>query len=305
MCMFSREVRNVADTRMFGRLIDGSEQVLVYQMALQAGEDLAMVLPLPVPPDAGENAIRFINLERAPHFFNDLGNEVPVWKDERRVVRDYESLSAHEPARATLAVRTVGRYEASFVPSLADFIRLDARFRLPDAIWSQVSVYRDWGFAVFKLRETGSTAGEAVHPMAMRFPTRYHWSLFFPTVHVHDGELHETAWFDHLIYFQDYIGRKWGSLWFHDAQQIAETAVPQWPEKVQYERSFYRVADAFGKILPEEARYGRVRWGATADVSKELRKGSGEVLDAEMPVHGFGLSGTLKNRDTWFHMDTL
>ena len=27
-------------------------------------------------------------------------------------------------------------------------------------------------------------------------------SLFFPTVHVHDGELHSTARFDHALYYQ-------------------------------------------------------------------------------------------------------
>jgi hypothetical protein len=41
-----------------------------------------------------------------------------------------------------------------------------------------------------------------VHPMAMTFPTRDPDRLFFPTVHVHDGRFHDTAKFDHALYFQ-------------------------------------------------------------------------------------------------------
>ena len=48
-----------------------------------------------------------------------------------------------------------------------------------------------------KLRQGGD-----VHPMAFRFPTRDPSSVFFPTVHVHDGEVVETARFDHDLYWQ-------------------------------------------------------------------------------------------------------
>jgi len=44
-------------------------------------------------------------------------------------------------------------------------------------------IYEDFGFAVFKLR-----AGlKRIHSMALEFPRRDPKSLFFPTVHVHDG----------------------------------------------------------------------------------------------------------------------
>lgn len=38
--------------------------------------------------------------------------------------------------------------------------------------------------------------------MAFRFRTRHPDRVFFPTVHVHDGEVHETADFDHQLYYQ-------------------------------------------------------------------------------------------------------
>jgi hypothetical protein len=37
--------------------------------------------------------------------------------------------------------------------------------------------------------------------MAMKFPTSDP-ALYFPTVHVHDGEVHREAAFDHELYFQ-------------------------------------------------------------------------------------------------------
>ena len=49
-----------------------------------------------------------------------------------------------------------------------DFSRLDERFRISDDAWKKLPQYRDYGFAVFKLK-----AGElTVHPMAFSFPRR-------------------------------------------------------------------------------------------------------------------------------------
>ncbi len=89
-------------------------------------------------------------------------------------------------------------YVASFVPSVADFVRLDPRFRLPEVLFDAVPHYADYGFAVFQLAPGKVT----VHPMALRFPTRDPDRLFFPTVHVHDGRFHAKAKFDHALYFQ-------------------------------------------------------------------------------------------------------
>jgi hypothetical protein len=57
----------------------------------------------------------------------------------------------------------------------------------------------DWGFAVFRLKP-GKKAH--IHPMACRFRTRDASRLFFPTVHVHDGQVHASARFDHSLYDQ-------------------------------------------------------------------------------------------------------
>jgi hypothetical protein len=98
-----------------------------------------------------------------------------------------------------LKVHAVGSFEASFVPGLRDFSRLDPRFRLGDDVWRQLPAYEDYGFAVFKLAK-GRKA--RIHPMAFRFPTRAPDALFFPTVHVHDGAVHRVAEFDHRLFYQ-------------------------------------------------------------------------------------------------------
>jgi hypothetical protein len=49
MCCFSQPVELVGDTNIFARS-DNVRQFLVYSMSYAAPTDLAMVLPLPVPP---------------------------------------------------------------------------------------------------------------------------------------------------------------------------------------------------------------------------------------------------------------
>jgi hypothetical protein len=71
--------------------------------------------------------------------------------------------------------------------------------RLDDTVWTKLPKVADYGFAVFKLK--GGRRQE-IHPMAFRFPTRDPSRLFFPTVHVHEGRVHEKAEFHHILYFQ-------------------------------------------------------------------------------------------------------
>src|SRR5438309_7231570 len=78
MCCFSRNVKLVADTNIFVRGSGDGRQYLVYSMVLDAREDLAMILPIPVPKDSKENAVRFINLEEYPKFFSELRAGFPV-----------------------------------------------------------------------------------------------------------------------------------------------------------------------------------------------------------------------------------
>ena len=152
-----------------------------------------MILPIPLPPMRKEDGVRFINLEKYPKFFFDLHSGFPISQIPRS---KYARPSSHKPV---LKVVAVGSFEASLVPTIKDFNRLDERFRLPSDTWSRLPMYKDYGFVVFKLRK-GSR--QRVHPMAFEFPRGDDSKLFFPTLHIHDGKVHAEAKFDHVLFCQ-------------------------------------------------------------------------------------------------------
>jgi len=185
---------HVSKTNIFARMIEPGRQALAYGMNLEATREIAMVLPLPVVPGSGEDAVTFIDLHEHPRMFDDLAALFHVLQPLSRKGGPSRSLGF----APKLVVHKVGSFIASYVPTRADFVRLDPRFRLPEVLFDAVPAYADHGFAVFQL-EPGKVT---VHPMAMRFPTRDPQRLFFPTVHVHDGRFHATAKFDHALYYQ-------------------------------------------------------------------------------------------------------
>src|SRR5262245_60267255 len=78
MCCFSRPVRFVADTNILAPASKEGRQYLVYSMRIDAAEDLAMILPIPVPSGSAENAVKFINLEKYPEFFVHMRRGFPM-----------------------------------------------------------------------------------------------------------------------------------------------------------------------------------------------------------------------------------
>ena len=220
--MFSGSVRLVSNTHLFARACAAGRQVLVYSMVMDADADLAMILPLPVERGIDETDVNFIDLSPYADFFEDLEKAVNIWQDCR-------SLEAPQAARPKppLLVRNVGSFEASFAPTLADMGRLDSRFRLEPEVWQKLPIYEDFGFAVFKLR-----AGlKCIHPMAFEFPRRDPKSLFFPTVHVHDGQsVPPLADFDHELFFQSAWYPRLEQDWFTSSIPVAscmrQTSLP-------------------------------------------------------------------------------
>lgn len=217
MCCFSGTVTLVDNTRIFARRVDDRAQSLAYAMRVAADADLAMVLPLPTDPAAGEAAVTFVDLSAEPYFFSALDALFPM--DDLSL--SPQSIPKPASRGAPLAVHAVGAFEASFVPSADDFDRLDARFRLAPAVVEGLAARDRFGFAVFQLRGLGPSpapeapwwrrvfAGDApprppasFHPMAMTFRSREPEVLFLPTVHAHDGTLPPTARFDHTLYVQ-------------------------------------------------------------------------------------------------------
>jgi hypothetical protein len=237
MCCFSRPVKKVAGTNIFARESSRERQYLVYSMTLSAPEDLAMILPLPVPKATKEDAVRFINLEKYADFFADMYSGFPH-PDTKPADDDV----GREPtaAKRKLAVIDVGSFQASFVPSIKDFERLDERFRLPGEIWDKLGQYRDYGFAVFKLKQDKKDA-QKIHPMAFEFPRANPKKLFFPTVHIHDGKVHAKASFDHRLYCQT-TGNE-------------ELSMFDWTESTGHAEQFIKIDKAQGIVAKEEHCY--------------------------------------------------
>jgi len=217
MCCFSRPVDSVSATKIFARGFPsgaGSErQFIVYSMTIKAREDLAMVLPIPVQPNSVENALRFINLADYPAFFAKLESGFPM---PRVAAMGSVSLGARG-----LVVHEVGEFEASFVPTVADFVRLDRQFQLPEGTWEKLPQYRNYGFAVFKLKSGART----IHPMAFDFPRANPKSLFFPTVHIHDGTVHPRADFHHTLYCQRNSGESFPVTHWRESPALAGTFI--------------------------------------------------------------------------------
>jgi hypothetical protein len=219
MCCFSVNVRSVSKTRIFARLLPENRQALIYSMSLDTPEDVAMILPIPVPPGSGEKAVRFISFEKYADVFEDIERTFP-----RLVPLGFGGIKSRALPAAEddkLEVQKVGSFDASFVPSIKDFSRLDAQFRLPDGVWEKIGNYAKFGFAVFKLQKGNQT----VHPMAFAFPTAMPGRIFFPTVHIHDGKVHKTAEFDHTLFAQTASGRAPEALGWEESETLASGAV--------------------------------------------------------------------------------
>ena len=128
-----------------------------------------------------------------------------------------------------------------------------------------------------------------VHPMAFEFPRRAPAALFFPTVHIHDGEVHETAMFDHRLYCQ--LGAAPAKGW-ESSNGPASSSHRSWcgrrfrhvvrGERTSFTRSQTRgqvhVEDAFGQRLVAGLAQGGKR-------TREAPMGAARVLACD-PANG-------------------
>jgi hypothetical protein len=271
MCCFSKPVELVADTNIFARS-DNGRQFLVYSMSYAAPGDLAMILPLPVPPGPSEDAVRFINLERYPAFFDDMRRGFPP-KMRYALSAGSRAMSREAPK---LRVHDVGDFEASFAPRMADLDRLDERFRIPTEVWQRLPAYHDYGFAVFKLKAGARSFAGAlrsmfggighktrrVHPMAFTFPRRNPELFYFPTVHVHDRQIHPHAAFDHMLYCQP--------------GAAMEEYLQGWERSRERASEFMKVALAEGIVDPSQCCWRRELKGPLQN--RDTLVGKGGVL---------------------------
>ena len=279
MCRFSHPVATVANTHILARHL-GPTQILVYAMAVDSPTANAMIIPLPTPPDVGEDAIEWIDLSAIPTFFESLGHSLGISDDHHTATRGGASLAAPP----TLAVHEVGDFEASYVPTLADFDRLDERFRLEPGLRASLVREPDWSFAVFQLQP----GRQAVHPMAWRFPTRFPRRCYFPTVHVHDGEEPTFAAFDHALFAQFPGSFRLESERDGTSDDLAELDRTGRGEEARLILSGHTWS-----------RHGLRRWGAgMLDDWQDLAAEAG-ILDLDRGVLYRRMTGHLDNEDVW------
>src|SRR4051794_3149583 len=65
---------HVSATNIFARMTAAGVQALAYSMNLTTAREVAMILPVPVRPGMGDDALRFINLEKHPDMFRELSD---------------------------------------------------------------------------------------------------------------------------------------------------------------------------------------------------------------------------------------
>lgn len=192
MCCFAQPVVEVKNTAIFARLTTDGRQFLLYSMHCKLRKENAMVLPLPV--DTASPDFQFLDMSETPELFTEIERSFvpPRPRSSDGWLGGDEFFDDH------LEVVNVGSFEASWVPSQDQFERLDPRFRISPRVWAELPHYSDYGFAVFKFRR----GEQKVHPMGLCFRTRHPDKLFYPTLHIHDGEIHPQEMFDHVLYAQ-------------------------------------------------------------------------------------------------------
>ncbi len=213
MCCFSGPVTSVSGTKIFAsmRVLLATEgeraQILAYEAMVTTEASNAMVLPIPVRPDVGADGIVLLDMSSVPDFFLVLFRLVEAGTPR------LPTFSAPFP-QPQLTVHRVGAYDVSIVPTIEDFGRLSSLFRLGPSrspVGLGVSLEQPQGLLqVFRQRYPGHSfvvcqiaPGKVdLHPFGVMFLPRHPDHLFFPTLHIHDGALHEKAHFDHQIFAQ-------------------------------------------------------------------------------------------------------
>jgi hypothetical protein len=255
----------VKGTKMFARLDGVGNQYIVYSVEYASTVDTALILPLPIAEC--DPSIQFVPLDGYGDFFNDLASGfVPRNMGRWMQVRsDYGDLPG---------LRHKG---IAYLPSIADFARLDEAFRPPPDFLDQFPHYRDFGFVVAKLPSTevpfeaiGDISAEEfaerrrellgdvpadrarLIPIAFRFATREPRCIYFPTILVQNGECRTTADFDHTLYLQhDKLGNDFA------LQNVGHVSLRA--------SHFMRPVDASGVVCPRSCCFRRILRGLAAN----------------------------------------
>lgn len=233
MASFTQPVSGVSGTRIFARVVN-DRQFLVFSTSVRATGNLALVLPLPVPPGSGADAVRFHDLSLFPEIFvhlQELFQNTGAMAVRGSLGRE---LMENTPALESPVEKV------SFLPGRKAFETLEPCDRLSAAAWTSRPGWSDFGFVVASLRLGSSAGNEAAHipPIAVEFPTRRAGEIFFPTIA------------DDTLYLQSHSG----------GDALASAEIP-WQEGGS-DPNAWLAEESGGVIAPRQAVY-RARLPAT------------------------------------------
>lgn len=184
MCIFTRPVESVSNTRIAVGLVAPGRQLTVYENAVSIGQaGTAMVLPVP-----NGGPIDMLDLSKEDWSWKALDDAYfpkpmsPSWGGTGGFAF---GMQAKGPSR--LAVVTCGGYLVSVAKTMQDLARVDDDvFTLPANIQEVLQKHygEGFGFVVCKFQK-GKTSG---HPIAYTHSPLKDGRLFIPTRHEHGNE---------------------------------------------------------------------------------------------------------------------
>lgn len=197
MCLFSKAVSHVGDTKILVTLLGGQnkgKQLTVYQNSVQLkdGQKSAMILPFPNPGGAS-GTIKMIDTTSFPTLFQDLKSLFPA---EPAAMKGFRGgFVAQNSSAPKLEIKTCGSYEYSIASSFEELPLIEwEHFEADKEVQKllEANYAKDFGFLICKVHETGShDAIGVIHPQIPNM-------LYVPTMHDHGD--HGVPLWSHEIY---------------------------------------------------------------------------------------------------------
>lgn len=192
MCLISRKVENVNNTKIFcGVDKNQSKQITVYANTVNnVSDNNAMVLPVPFP-----ETVKFHDLSNYKNFFNDCADcfYLPKTKGVSRALMLNGNSDTYSFNMDSLKVIDVGSYKVSLAESLNDLHRVnknvfDLSEGLADILKKNYS-NSNFGFIICKLAK----GNESYHPFAYSHNI-FNSKIFIPTKHYHDDSNNQNEY---------------------------------------------------------------------------------------------------------------
>lgn len=179
MCMISREIESVSNTKIFvAQNSSNTSQLVIYSNYINnISSSNAMILPVPFP-----QTVKFINLSKYTNLFEDCDK---CFYNPIKASSLYFSLNSSKTQLSKpLAVFNVGSYKVSLAMNLEQISHVDPTvFELSNGLKKilQTFYYQPyWGFIICKL----NSGPENYHPLAYSHKI-IDSKIYIPTRHYH------------------------------------------------------------------------------------------------------------------------